>query len=116
MEDYSTQEDGLPPIEEMPIIPDLRKEMGVALGVNENGKVFVFYDKNLPMELEWAEYDVTEHKLRFYGNKGHMQDIGMLVQEPLRPHVEKSNTLHLVHVVDGNAVSSSNIPLLIQKI
>lgn len=103
----------LPPVEDLPVLPDLRKGMDADLAATEDGRVFVFYAKPMAEDTDYVIYDLDNNRLQFIGTTGRIQDIGMKVHEPMREYMQHGKTIYLVQVENGQATAFKQVTMLI---
>ena len=102
----------LPSVEEMPVLPAMRQIMDVDLAVNEKGYVMLFHDSLDIAQAEYIIYDIDDAQLYLVDYSGRVQDIGMPVHEPMRPHLEKVGTIHLIHMHEGSPQNFNSLCLV----
>ena len=109
--------DNLPTVESLPVLPALRKMMDVDLAVNAEGRVYIFYDGQIPEEIEYALYSIDDSSLTLVSKEGRAQDIGMIVHKPMRKYMRKGETIYVIEMVDGKTPGRiMNIPMIIHEI
>lgn len=102
----------LPSVEEMPVLPAMRQIMDVDLAVNEKGYVMLFHDSLDIAQAEYIIYDIDDAQLYLVDYSGRVQDIGMPVHEPMRPHLEKIGTIYLIHMHEGSPQNLKSLCLV----
>lgn len=102
------------PVEDMPVLPDLKGDMDVDLVVKEDGKLYVFHERPLPEQVQWAEYDVDDAALFFVGPEGRIQNLGMTVHKPMRPYMKKAVSLYMVEVGEKGAKNIYRLPMAVR--
>jgi hypothetical protein len=102
----------LPPVESMPVLPPMRHIMDVDLAVNNRGYVMVFHDSTDVANAEYMIYDIDDAILYAVDDAGRLQDIGMPVQAPMRPHLKKAEEIHLIHMQDSKPQNLRTVRLV----
>lgn len=109
--------DHLPSVDELPVIPPLRKSMDVDLAVNAEGRVYIFYDGKIAEDTEYAVYSIDDSSLTLVSKTGRVQDIGMTVHKPMRKYMRKGESIYVIEMIDGKTPGKIiNIPMIIHDI
>ena len=108
--------DYLPSVEEMPVLPGMRKLMDVDLAVNADGRVYIFYDGKISEDTEYVLYSIDDSSLHLVSGNGRIQDIGMTVHKPMRKYMRGADNIYIIEMKDGVIGSIINIPMIIHEI
>jgi hypothetical protein len=108
--------DALPSVEEMPVLPGLRKLMDVDLAVNADGRVYIFYDGVIAEDTEYVLYSIDDSSLHLVSLNGRIQDIGMTVHKPMRKYMRGADNIYVIEVKEGSVGNIINIPMVIHDI
>jgi len=108
--------DHLPSVDELPVLPAMRKSMDVDLAVNANGRVYIFYDGKIAEDTEYALYSIDDASLQLVSIAGRIQDIGMTVQKPMRKYMRKGDMIYIIEMKDGKPGHIIHIPMIIHDI
>lgn len=107
----------LPPVDELPVLPQLGKSMNVDLAVNADGRVYLFYDGKIAEDTEYALYSIDDSSLTLISNTGRVQDIGMIVHKPMRKYMRGGDNIYVIEMIDGTTPGKIvNIPMIIHEI
>lgn len=108
--------DYLPSVDDMPVLPGLRKFMDVDLAVNADGRVYIFYDGKIAEDTEYVLYSIDDASLHLVSTKGRIQDIGMTVHKPMRKYMRGADNIYIIEMKDGAVGTIINIPMIIHEI
>jgi hypothetical protein len=106
----------LPSVEEMPVLPGMRKLMDVDLAVNADGRVYLFYDGKISEDTEYVLYSIDDSSLHLVSKNGRIQDIGMTVHKPMRKYMRGADNIYIFEMKDGAVANITNIPMIIHEI
>jgi len=99
-----------------PVRPDLAGRMHVELVVNENAQVWVLHDKPFPAILQWAEYDEESNALTFITHDGKIQDLGMVLPDPVADILLDAGELCAILMQGGEIRDMGFIPVMVREI
>ena len=109
--------DHLPSVDDLPVLPALRKSMDVDLAVNANGRVYLFYDGKIAEDTEYALYSMDDSSLTLVSKGGRLQDIGMTVHKPMRKYMRGGDSIYVVEMIGGTTPGKIiNIPMIVHDI
>lgn len=109
--------DHLPSVEDLPVLPHLRKSMDVDLAVNAEGRVYLFYDGKIAEDTEYALYSIDDSSLTLISKTGRVQDIGMTVHKPMRKYMRSGDSIYVIEMIGGKTPGKIiNIPMIIHDI
>lgn len=108
--------DHLPSVEDMPVLPGLRKLMDVDLAVNADGRVYIFYDGKIAEDTEYVLYSIDDASLHLVSANGRIQDIGMTVHKPMRKYMRGTDNIYIIEMKDSAVGNIINIPMIIHDI
>lgn len=91
----------LPPLEELPILPDMSASMDLDLAIDDNGEVYVFHTKPFPEPIGWAEYNAATSRLSFVSEEGRIQESGLEVYPHMGEKVLQASRLFAIYVENG---------------
>ncbi len=90
-----------------PVLPSIVSgDRDAELVVNENGMAMVLYNKPLPEDIDWVEYDVELALLTFVTYDGKVMGLGMKIHKPFRPFLSKCKEIMLIYMENGEKVYS----------
>ena len=116
----SAQTDGAP-IHRMdsienPVLADAVSEQLIDVTVNEDGEVFVFYDRPFPEEISWVEYDEEFGRLDFMSKEGRIRFFGVSIPKDIKDVIMQAKEAYFIEVgEDGNSVEQSKKSVVIRK-
>jgi hypothetical protein len=109
--------DHLPSVDELPVLPHLKKSMDVDLAVNANGRVSLFYDGKIAEDTEYALYSIDDSSLTLVSKNGRIQEIGMTVHKPMRKYMRSGDSIYVIEMIGGKTPGKIiNIPMIIHEI
>lgn len=95
----------IPP--DAPVLPSIVSGgRDAELVVNENGMAMVLYNRPLPEDIDWVEYDVELALLTFVTYDGKVMGLGMKIHEPFREGLSKAEEITLVYMENGEYLGS----------
>lgn len=100
---------------ENPMLPPAVTQMGIDVLVNEDGKVWVAYDKPFAQSVQWVEYDLDLNKLTFIMGGGRMQEFGITINPKMAAVLAKGRSAWLVRMADKKIEDLGEVPLLVRK-
>ncbi len=104
----------LPPVDEMPVLPEAVKGMKLDLAVSDIGEVYIFHEKPMLERVNWVEYDRDVFKLYLISEKGRIQGVGMKVRKSLDDVISQAKRIYLIHRENGENKSAFEMPLVHQ--
>ncbi len=88
--------------ENAPVLPSIISgDRDAELVVNVDSQAAILYNKPLPEEIEWVEYDIDLSMLTFVTAKGKVQGLGMKVHKPFRKYLSKADEIMLIYMQDS---------------
>lgn len=88
--------------ENAPVLPSIISgERDAELVVNIDSQAAILYNKPLPEDIEWVEYDIDLSMLTFVTNTGKVQGFGMKVHKPFRKYLSKADEIMLIYMQDS---------------
>ncbi|MCB9990272.1 MAG: hypothetical protein H6867_02695 [Rhodospirillales bacterium] len=108
------QEQTIP--DHIPLFADTaEKTMQIDVVVNKDGKVWVIYDRPFPDYLDWVEFDADTGEMTFVTMDGKLQDLGMIIHEPMNQFVAQAKKACLMMIRDGQIRDMGLVPLLVRN-
>lgn len=101
--------DHLPSVDDVPVLPGLRKLMDVDLAVNADGRVYIFYDGKIVEDTEYVLYSIDDASLHLVSANGRIQDIGMTVHKPMRKYMRGADNIYIIEMRNGTVANIINI-------
>ncbi len=90
-----------------PVLPSIVSgDRDAELVVNENGMAMVLYNKPLPEDIDWVEYDVELALLTFVTYDGKVMGLGMKIHKPFHEGLSKAEEITLVYMENGESLGS----------
>ncbi len=108
--------DNLPSVDDLPILPEMRKLMDVDLAVNAEGRVYIFHDGKIAEDTEYVLYSIDDASLHLVSHCGRQQNIGMVVHKPMRKYMRGADNIYIIEMKDGQPGKIINIPMVIHDI
>ena len=100
-----------------PVLPSLASYCECELVVKDNGTTAVFYGKQLPEEIHWAEYDIDLSMLTLVTWTGKVMGLGMKIHKPFRKYLRTAEEIALIHMDEqDNVVSIYPAKLVVRHI
>jgi hypothetical protein len=97
--------------ESAPVLPSIISgDRDAELVVNVDSQAAILYNKPLPEDIDWAEYDIDLSMLTFVTNKGKIQGLGMKVHKPFRKYLSKADEIMLIYMQDSK-IPMSFVPV-----
>tara|TARA_B100001989_G_C24549345_1_gene473205 strand:- start:694 stop:1032 length:339 start_codon:yes stop_codon:yes gene_type:complete len=109
-----SEEEPLPPVDEMPVLQDAVKAMKLDLAVSDTGEVYIFHQSPMPERVNWVQYDRELLKLYFISEKGRIQGVGMKVMKKLDEVIASAKRVYLIRRENGETKSVYEMPLVHQ--
>ncbi len=103
----------LPPVEEAPTLPDITESVKLDLAISENGQVYIFHEKNIPEQVNWAEYDHIAQRIDLITVSGRIQGLGLKINEALQEQICAATRIFVIYMIAGKTEQIIEIPLVI---
>lgn len=100
---------------ENPVLPPAVTQMGIDVLVNEDGKVWVAYDKPFAAAVQWIEYDLDLNKLIFIMGGGRMQEFGITINPKMARVLARGSSAWLVRMENKKIEDLGEVPLLVRE-
>lgn len=82
-------------------LPPLASLCGCEMVVNDQGLTVIMYDKPLPEDIEWAEYDADLALLTFVTWSGKVMDFGLKIHVPFRKYLKMAQEIVMIYMENG---------------
>lgn len=83
-----------------PVLAHAVSEQLIDVTVDEEGNVFVFYDRPFPEEISWVEFDKEFGRLDFMSKEGRIRFFGVSLPENIKDVVCRATQAGFIEV-DG---------------
>tara|TARA_B100001989_G_scaffold252100_1_gene233109 strand:+ start:633 stop:965 length:333 start_codon:yes stop_codon:yes gene_type:complete len=105
----------LPPVDELPVLDDLKSDTLFTLAVNAKGNILIFYNKPLQENPDYVECDVHAGSITLAYDTGRIQNLGIGIPLELQNKVNKTEFIFLVHMEDKKERSVLKLPFFIKS-
>lgn len=100
-------------VEESPILPKITETVALDLSVSSAGEVYIFHQKKIPEQLNWAEYDKEAATISLITKTGRIQDLGIKIEKLMQDKIGNPTRVFIIYVKDQKTEQILEIPMVI---
>lgn len=96
-----------------PVISSYMKPEEFDIYVNKlTMETYIFHGKKMEQDVDYLEYDATDHSVTVVKKDGAQLDLGVKIQWLIRPYFTKTREISIVQTKDGHVVDGYIVPLI----